>query len=166
MQPDQERSIVDLDPEDPSQSLDNAGGFSIDELDVSAEPEAEQQADLDAAIAEDSEEEARAADEGDDDDPIPPADREVAEPDRDTGELYGVHLPPAADPDLLDIQSQDDEGRNWLEALETEATEYGPEAEHVIDVVDDTDPDHPGHNKTDTRDRPVADKGSGGPAGL
>ncbi len=167
MQPDQETpSILDIDPEDPSQALDNAGGFALDELDVSVEPEAEREADLDAAIAEDSEEEQRAAEEGEEDDPIPPPDREVAEPDWDTGELYGVHTPPAADADFQDIQSQDDEGRNWLEALEAESVEYGAEAERVIDVGDDTDPDHPGHSKTDTRDRPVADKGSGGPAGL
>jgi hypothetical protein len=36
----------------------------------------------------------------------------------------------------------------------------------VLDIVDDSDEDHPGHHKTDTRDRPVADKGSGGPGGM
>jgi len=104
-------------------------------------------------------------DEAGEDDPIPVADREVAEPEGDVGDLYGVHTPPAAAP-FESVESQDDEGRNWLEALEADSTENGPQAEHVIDVTDDSDTDNPGHHKTDTRDRPVADKGSGGPAGL
>jgi hypothetical protein len=54
-------------------------------------------------------------------------------------------------------------GENWVETLETRAAEGGPSAEREIEANDDQDRDvHHGSK----RDRPVADKGSGGPAGL
>jgi len=45
----------------------------------------------------------------------------------------------------------------------------GPEPEEEVVIVDDSDiehPDHRGHHPTESHDRPVADKGSGGPGGL
>ncbi len=44
-------SIVDIDPEDPSQLLDDAGQFSIIDLETEAQPQAEADAELDAAVA-------------------------------------------------------------------------------------------------------------------
>src|SRR5438477_597772 len=42
-------SIVDIDPEVPSQLLDDAGQFSVMSIDVDAQPDAEAEADMDAA---------------------------------------------------------------------------------------------------------------------
>lgn len=84
---------------------------------------------------------------------------------RGAGDLYGVHVATAADRELPDDDQAQAEGENWLEHLETTSAELGPEPEHAIDVIDDSDP-HPGHHKTATRDTPVADRGSGGPRGL
>ena len=81
---------------------------------------------------------------------------------QDTGELYGVHVSPAADRDL---GSREDLGENWIEALEEHAAEGGPMPEHEVTVIDDSDP-HDDHPPTDFRDRPKADRGSGGPGGL
>ena len=159
-------SIVDVDPEDPSQLIDEVGEF--EELDVEAEPSAEADAELDAAIAESAEENAVELDT-----PTQTTTEAREAAAEDTGELYGVHTPPAEDRDLdktPDAESFRDAeaGENWLETLEKKATEYGAETEEPVDVVDDSDehPDHRGHHKTDTRDRPVADKGSGGEGGL
>ena len=169
-QPDEDLDPMDLapDPTDPVQGLDDAGGFQIEELGLDAHPDAEAQADLDAAIeeddAEEDEEENNLALDGD-----TPADTtadviEATQGRKDVGELYGVHVPPAAEP-VRDIESQSDTGENWLEALEGDAAENGPAPEHILDVTDDQDAERP-HHKSDTRDRPVADKGSGGPGGL
>jgi hypothetical protein len=59
-------------------------------------------------------------------------------------------------------------GENWVEALEEHAILMGPAPDEEVVIVDDSDvelPDHRGH-RTERRDRPVADNGSGGPAGL
>ena len=81
----------------------------------------------------------------------------------ETGELYGVHTPPAVDRDLLDDDRAMAEGQNWIEALEASAAEYGAAPEQDVDVTDDQDePPHP----SDNRDTPVADHGSGGPGGV
>lgn len=92
--------------------------------------------------------------------------------DEDTGELYGVRTPHAADRDLSAPEDQDGFtesalGETWLESLEHHAAEMGACPGEPIAVVDDSDVDHPdhrGHHSTE-RDRPVADKGSGGPGG-
>ncbi|HUJ61983.1 MAG TPA: hypothetical protein VLX92_25935 [Kofleriaceae bacterium] len=103
---------------------------------------------------------------------LEPEDGEGAPPDervKDTGELYGVHTPPAADRELgEDAESYKDAelGESWLESLELSAAEGGPEPEHEIDVQDDSDRDHPLHHATEGKDRPVADKGSGGRGGM
>lgn len=82
---------------------------------------------------------------------------------RDTGELYGVHTPRAVDRTLPDDRAAMDDGQNWLEALQESAAEYGADPEHDLDPLDEQDrPPHP----SDLRDRPVADRGSGGPSGV
>jgi len=159
-------SIVDVDPEEPSQVIDEVGGF--EELDVEAQPSAEAEAALDAATAESAEENAVELAT-----PMQTTTEAREEAAEDIGELYGVHTPPAEDHDLdktPDAESfrDADAGENWLETLEKKAAEYGAEVEEPVDVVDDSDEhsEHRGHHKTDTRDRPVADKGSGGEGGL
>jgi hypothetical protein len=154
-------------PNDPTQ-LDDAGQFSIiaeDELDpdvdpavdldVDAEPQAEADAELDAAIA-------TTAD-------------EYAETDQtdigDVGDLYGVHVPAATDADLdqsADGESYQDAnlGEHVFETLEKKMAEGGTaNPEEDVEFEDDSDP-LGGHHKSDRRDLPVADKGSGGPGGL
>ena len=166
-------SIVDIDPEDPAQLLDDAGQFSVIdvELEVEAQPEAEAEADMDLAAIE------AEGDETEVDDNAPPietpaettADAYAADAD-DTGDLYGVHQPPAEDrnPELTADTEQfvdADLGENWLETLGKRAAESGAPAEHDVDVLDDSD-EHAGHHSTESGDRPVADKGSGGKGGL
>ncbi len=93
---------------------------------------------------------------------------DLAEPahERDAGDLYGAHTPPAQDREHPDDDQAFDTGENWLEALEASAAENGPEPERGLDdVVDDEDVLQPPH-PSDTRDRPVADHGSGGRPGL
>ncbi|HTR52650.1 MAG TPA: hypothetical protein VMJ10_18170 [Kofleriaceae bacterium] len=88
---------------------------------------------------------------------------------RDTGELYGVHVPPAADTELApeDSATAGDPalGETWTEELRAKSSESGAVPEHEIDVIDETDDAHP-HHATESGDRPVADKGSGGIGGL
>ena len=172
------RSIVDIDPEDPSQLLDDAGQFSIETFDLEAQPVAEAEADLEAAAI------VTSADEGESESEVDEDARELDTPSEttadayvaaaeDSGDLYGVHTPhaPESDPD----QTEDHEsfvaseaGEHWLETLGKSAAEYGVVPEAVIDVTDDSDEhvEHRGHHSSDTRDRPVADKGSGGNSGL
>jgi hypothetical protein len=84
---------------------------------------------------------------------------------RGAGDLYGVHVTPAIDRDLPDDDRAQAEGESWLEHLNATAAEVGPEPEHVLDMLDDSDP-HAGHHKRAKDDVPVADHGSGGPRGL
>ncbi len=144
-------SVVDIDPEDPTQILDEAGRFN--EVDLGAQPHAEADAELDAAVAS-SAGEYESAD---------------ATDSRDVGELYGIHMPAAADPDLdvtADGETFEDAelGENMFETLEKKMAEGGPKPEAELDVEDDSDAER-GHARTDRRDRPVADKGSGGLGG-
>jgi hypothetical protein len=77
----------------------------------------------------------------------------------DVGDLYGVAVNDVVDAELLDDDGAMDEGQNWLEALETSAAENGPRPEQALEMSDD--------DRGDMRDDvPVADRGSGGPAGL
>ena len=90
--------------------------------------------------------------------------------DEDTGDLYGVHVSPAGDraltaPDDRDSFVDADLGVNWFEALGQHSAESGPMPEHEVTVIDESDP-HNGHPPTDFRDRPKADRGSGGRGGL
>jgi hypothetical protein len=148
-------SIADIDPTDPSQALDESGDFHVEPLAVDAEPSAEAADELDQAEAESF------AEDDTSDEPI------AEEPEKDTGELYGVHTAGAEDHERATAEDRDtfDVGENWLEALETSAAEGGPTAEHEVVIIDDSDP-HEGPPPTDFRDRPKADKGSGGPGGL
>jgi hypothetical protein len=171
-----QHSLVDIDPEDPSQLLDEAGQFSVVNIELDAQPHAEADAELDAAVATGAGEEDGVESEERDDDA-----RELDTPSQttadayteaadDTGELYGVHLPPAGDRDL-DVNADGesfkdaDLGEHAFETLEKKMTENGAEPEHELDITDDSDTER-GHHKSDNRDRPVADKGSGGNAGM
>ena len=153
-------SIVDIDPEEPTQLLDDVGQYSVIDLGVEAQPHAEADALIDAAIDE-------AESEGE------PSDEIEAPREKDTGDLYGVHQPRAEDRKLDKRRDQEafideEQGETWLETLGHKATEYGPEVEHQVDVIDDSDEhiDHRGHHSTESGDPPVADKGSGGDGGL
>lgn len=152
------RHVVDIDPEDPSQQLDDVGGFQVEPINVEVRSTAEIAEDFDMASAENVQGES----EPDDD---------VGEdlPGGDTGELYGVRTPHAGDPNLSDSEDRDSydgamRGETWLEALEEHAASMGPALEEEVVIVDDSDRDHRGHQATE-RDRPIADKGSGGPGG-
>ena len=83
----------------------------------------------------------------------------------DTGDLYGIHTPAAEDKTHPDDDVAMRDGQNWIEALQTDAVEGGTEPERELEMADDADLDRPPH-PTDTRDIPVADRGSGGPAGT
>ncbi len=152
------RHVVDLDPEDPAQQLDDTGAFHLEPLAIEAQPAAEAAEAIDIASAENIEDESEVE---------PPA------PEHDTGELYGVRTPRAGDTNLTAPEDQDafrgaERGENWLEALEEHAASMGPALEQEVVIVDDSDvehADHRGHHPTE-RDRPIADKGSGGPGGL
>jgi len=175
-------SIVDLDPEDPDQLLDDVGQYGVIDLEVEAQPAAEADAELDAATmtaetgeGEEEEEEENEVDEDAQelDTPEQTTADAYVEAAEDTGDLYGVHTQKATDHDLDKRPDQEElldaeAGENWFESLSKKAAEYGAEAEAEVDVVDDSDEhaEHRGHHKTDMRDRPVADKGSGGPAGT
>ena len=166
------RSIVDIDPEDPTQRIDDAGHYSITDLDVEAQPAAEAAADLDtAAIDAAGEEEGEDTEEDLVEEPDETtADAIAAATKKDAGELYGVHTPNAEDKDLDKTRDQEEfqdstQGETWLETLGKKATEYGAEPEEELDVIDNSDPQG-GHHSTEGGDRPVADKGSGGPSGL
>lgn len=170
-------SIVDIDPEDPLQQLDDAGQFSIVPLAVEVQPETEAEADVDLAAIE------VAGEENEDSEVIEEA-RELDTPDmttadayaaaaKETGELYGVRTPRATDHRIQETPDfeqflESDQGETWLETLSKAASEGGAVPEEDVRVVDDSDEhiDHRGHSATDHRDRPVADKGSGGPGGL
>jgi hypothetical protein len=141
--------IVDLDPEDPAQPLDDPAGFELEPLDVDAQA----QEDLAEAAA------VELPDEDDEEDQEPRP--------RETGDLYGVRTPHAADPAISAPEDQDafegaDRGEHWLESLEEHAAEMGPQPEEPVVVIEESQRHHP----SDHRDRPVADKGSGGPGGL
>jgi hypothetical protein len=171
------RHVVDIDPEDPSQQLDDSGAFQVEPLAVAARPAAESAEDFDIASAENMEGQseheeaaAEAADEVTEESTI----EGHPELGHDTGELYGVRTPHAGDTNLAAPEDQDSfegswRGETWLEALEEHAAVMGPAPEEEVVIVDDSDvahPDHRGHHPTEWRDRPVADKGSGGPGGL
>ncbi len=147
-------TVIDVDPTDPAQTLDESTDFHVEPLDVSVQPSAEADDDVDRAAAE-----------------VEPGD-DAAEPAQphDTGDLYGVHVSPADDRELGARSDHDDyvdadSGEHFFEVLEQHATESGPTPEHEVTVIDDSDP-HDDHPPTDFRDRPKADRGSGGPGGL
>ena len=97
---------------------------------------------------------------GEDATPIP-VDDEVTI--KDGGDLYGVRLPAAADRHQLDNDEAMATGQNWIESLETHAAEGGPEPEQELDILDEEDLVK---SSADSKDRPIADRGSAGPRGL
>lgn len=164
------------DPTDPLQRLDEAPELEVTPLSVDAVSAADLAAADDLAILEDDLDETAERDtavialaEADETAVISEAvacDGEEPAHERDAGDLYGAHTPAAQDRDHPDNDRAFDTGENWLEALEASAAENGPGPERGLDeVVDDEDVLHPPH-ASDTRDRPVADHGSGGRAGL
>lgn len=162
-------SVVDVDPGDPSQQLDEAGEFHVVPLEVEALPEAEADADTDLAV-ELAEEEGE-TDLEDEEYGLEPGEEPTAEQRtaraKDRGDLYGVHTPPATDTDVApDRPSQSTDGETWTEELLAHAAEGGAVAEHELDVTEEAEDPHWGHHGTESRDRPVADKGAGGRGGL
>lgn len=164
------------DPTDPLQRFDEAPELEVAPLDVDAVSLADAAAADDLAILEDDLDATADRDtavivaaEGDETAVISEAVAcDLAEPARarDAGDLYGAHTPPAQDREHPDNDRAFDQGENWLEALEASAAENGPEPERGLDdIVDDEDVLQPPH-PSDTRDRPVADHGSGGRPGL
>jgi hypothetical protein len=157
--------VVDVDPEDPTQRLDDIGEIDIEPLTVEAQPAAEASEDLDLAAAENVEGDSEPKDE--------PVSDEAEAAGAEIGELYGVRTPHAGDTALSAAEDRDSfegawRGETWLESLEEHATVMGPAPEEEVVIVDDSDiehPDHRGHHPSE-RDRPIADKGSGGPGGL
>jgi len=158
------RHVVDLDPEDPSQQLDDLGEFHVEPLAVEARPAAEASEELDLASAENVEGESEL------ETPSQVTADAYADAAEETGELYGVRTPHAGDTNLAAPEDRDSfegswRGETWLESLEEHAIEMGPAPEEEVVIIDDSD-SHAGHHPTETGDRPVADKGSGGPGGL
>ncbi|MBA3459712.1 MAG: hypothetical protein H0T46_07110 [Deltaproteobacteria bacterium] len=82
----------------------------------------------------------------------------------DVGDLYGAHTPRAGETEHRDGDVSFNEGQNWLEALESDAVEFGTaDPERPLDMYDEQDR---GPHQGDHKDRPVADRGSGGAGGL
>jgi hypothetical protein len=164
------------DPRDPVQGFDEISELQVEPLDVDALSQVDVEAAQDLAGLETEIDERSGAElELDHVHVIDPATGvevddvvEIFDPGqpRDAGDLYGVHTPAALDRQHPDDDTAFNEGQNWVEALETSAIEYGPEPEQTLDdVVDDEDILSPPH-RSDKRDRPVADYGSGGRRGL
>jgi hypothetical protein len=164
------------DPTDPLQQLDEAPELEVAPLDVDAVSLADAVAAEDLAILEDDLDATAdrdtaviaAAEAGETAVISETEASDLAEPERarDAGDLYGAHTPPAQDREHPDDDRAFDQGENWLESLAASAAENGPEPEQGLDdIVDDEDVLQPPH-PSDTRDRPVADHGSGGRPGL
>jgi hypothetical protein len=148
------------DPRDPVQGFDEVSELQVMPLDVDALSQEDVEAAQDLAVLESDIDETTSAEPDDVIELVDPARL------RDAGELYGVHTLPALDRAHPDDDRAFDEGQNWVEALETSAIENGPEPERTLDaIVDDEDLLSPPH-RSDMRDRPVADHGSGGRRGL
>jgi hypothetical protein len=171
-----DRQRLRPDPTDPLQRFDETPDLEVAPLEVDALSIADVAAAEDLAMLEDSLDEAADRDTAviaqvgaDETAVISDAvayDLTEPAPERDAGDLYGAHTPPAQDREHPDDDRAFDQGENWLEALEASAAEHGPEPERGLDdVVDDEDVLQPPH-PSDTRDRPVADLGSGGRPGL
>jgi hypothetical protein len=164
------------DPTDPLQRLDEAPELEVTPLDVDAVSAADVAAAEDLAILEDDLDETADRDtaviaraEADQTEVISEAvafDLADAAHERDAGDLYGAHTLPAQDRDHPDNDQAFDRGENGLAALAACAAENGPEPERGLDdIVDDEDVLRAPH-PSDSRDRPVADHGSGGRPGL
>ncbi|MGN6108639.1 MAG: hypothetical protein ACTHU0_26270 [Kofleriaceae bacterium] len=163
-----DRDPMAVDPNDLVQGFEEASDLELDELDLdamtvedaeAAEDLAEVEADIDETATQ-VDEDSLGIDESDS-----PQTYEDPRAARGSGELYDVHVVDAVDRELPDDDRSFDEGEHWLEHLEASSGEYGPTPEHVLDIVDESDP-HDQTHSTDTRDIPIADRGSAGPRGL
>lgn len=157
----------DIDPADPVQALDELQELHLEDLHVDAMSGVDAENELMVASVESSLEE-DALEALTEDARQAPADTTLDAIERgahDVGDLYGLHTPPAVDRTHAEDRDTFNLGANWLEALETSAAEYGAEPERELDIVDDEDVYDPPH-ASDNRDKPVADRGSGGPAGI
>jgi hypothetical protein len=150
------------DPGDPVQGFDEVIELQVTPLDVDALSNEDVEAAQDlAGLESEIEEIAR-----EDDAATELVEVELVAASRDAGDLYGAHTPVAVDRDLPDDDHANNEGQNWIEALETSAIENGAEPERELDaIIDDEDMLRPPH-ASHTRDTPVADLGSGGRRGL
>jgi hypothetical protein len=144
--------LPEPDRRDPVQGFEQPSAFHVDPLD------------LDVELIEDAQ---IIIDDSDLDLDDPEGEEIETQRTRDVGDLYGMHTPPATDKDLARPEPEGyehaDEGENWLEALEETSAEGGPEPERES-VADDEVYRAP--HPTEFRDRPVADKGSGGRGGM
>jgi len=149
------------------EGIDEAGELYVDEVSVDAQSRADAEAadDLAQLVGEDEDEVVINEASLGLDRPWSPEPYHNPRAARGSGELYDVHVVEAEDKALPDEDTAYGEGENWFEHLEASAGEYGPKPEQVLDVVDDSD-EHGGTPATDTRDIPVADRGSAGPRGL
>ena len=133
------------DPADPVQSMDALDQVDLDDLDVDALSMAEGTGQYERASLESAYEEPEAS---------------------EVGDLYAVPEPRGEDRLYPDDDQAMNEGQNWIEALETSAAENGPlPGQSVASLVDDEDGFGARH-ASDSEDTPVADRGSGGPAGI
>jgi hypothetical protein len=158
------------DPHDPVQGFDVASELQVVPLEVDAQSTDDAEAAQDLAGLESEVDQIA----GEDDDAIAMAgiDGSAAArvdgpaPPRDAGDLYGAHTPPSRDRVHPDDDHAAAEGQNWIEALETSSIENGADPERELDsIVDDEDVNRSPHASS-TRDRPIADYGSGGRRGL
>ncbi|MBA2541335.1 MAG: hypothetical protein H0V17_16965 [Deltaproteobacteria bacterium] len=90
----------------------------------------------------------------------------VVEDFTDLGEIYDLNEMPGGIPAQA-VAAYDDRaqahGETWTEALQEQAIELGPELEHVLVFLDETELEL---DVDPTDDRPIADLGSGGPRGA
>jgi len=86
---------------------------------------------------------------------------------RETGELYGQGIAPTGDVDADGVRAMqdydEDQGETWTEALITSAATSGPRGSAPLDDVRGTEAEE---GSDEGEDRPPADHGAGGPAGL
>jgi hypothetical protein len=151
-----ERSDFDIDPTDPLQAIDEIPALHIEDLSVDALSSSDAEADRDSAVLESDLESTLDSE----------TNVDALADERDAGDLYGVHVPTAVTPTVRDDDTAfSAEGENWLEALEADAAENGADPERELDVIDLDDSEFV-HPHTDTRDRPIADRGAGGRRGL
>lgn len=147
------------DPADPVQSMDALDQLDLDDLDVDALSLAEGTGEYERASVESSIESSLDTPEDTNLDAIEQASSDV-------GDLYGVHTPRAADRVHPDDDQAMNEGQTWIEALETSAAENGPLPEEPLESILDDEDVYAAPHPSDSEDTPVADRGSGGPAGI
>lgn len=139
------------DPADPVQSMDALDQLDLDDLDVDALSMAEGTGEFERATVESSED----------------TSLDALEPSGgDAGNFYGVHTPHPEGRLLPDDDRAMNDGQNWLEALETSAVENGPLPGEALDSIVDDEDIYELPRPSESEDMPVADRGSGGPAGI